>query len=322
MRQRVRPRVQNFLIRRFCAACEVAFLLFRVAPGPAWIPMPRFDHQLRILPVRYRPPACPQHLLQNRATQKPLGVLLVLFLRHPAVDAQPVDRSPQRPRRTERIHRMRRVHHNILGYRYAHHHENSRCSSPQYPCRHRIGSKTGTRLTTLCLYISRKSQVYKPCAPGTSPPRECQKRRTQPLTRDRESVLEDGWSHGIRTHVQTGAHPVHGVNASTPPGQCPLQRTLSETRLDNRNRPLFPIALRVQNVAALPWRARSGDRCFRCKIDAASRFLSVNDRSPGRSNVPRASRSDVQPAVRANQSPVSHAYGAAVFSRNASIAFR
>src|SRR5947209_19939674 len=51
MRKRRCPGMADHLARRFGIADKVALLMLRIAPGPAWVPVPGLDHELGVLAV-------------------------------------------------------------------------------------------------------------------------------------------------------------------------------------------------------------------------------------------------------------------------------
>ena len=121
MGKRVSPGVEDLVVGGLRGAREITLLFGRIAPCAVRVPVPRFDHQFRVLAIGHGPPSRAQKLLEDRAGQQPLGILLVRLPGVPAVYAQPVNGSTECPRGTEGIHRVGRrgVHHNILCARRA-----------------------------------------------------------------------------------------------------------------------------------------------------------------------------------------------------------
>ncbi len=101
-------------LAQLSAAGKITFLLGRVAPGTALVPMPRLDHQFRVLAIGDGLPSRAQHFLEHRISQQPFGILLVRLFG--VSTAQPIDSAAKRPHWTERIHSVgwRGIHHDIL----------------------------------------------------------------------------------------------------------------------------------------------------------------------------------------------------------------
>ncbi len=104
MRQRIGPGIVN-RFAKLGTAGEIAFLLFRIAPHPARIPVPGFGVQFGVLAIGDGLPAGVQDLLENGAGQNVIG----------RSGSQAIDTGAERAEGAEGVDRARSVHGNGLG---------------------------------------------------------------------------------------------------------------------------------------------------------------------------------------------------------------
>lgn len=100
----------DHFVGRGGASDEITFLLCRVAPGTARIPVPGLDHELSVLAIGDGLSAGTEDLLQQRIGEQLIG----------SSRSQPVNGRAQRVRRTECVHHMRGSgvdHHFLSGCR-------------------------------------------------------------------------------------------------------------------------------------------------------------------------------------------------------------
>src|SRR5215472_3987648 len=97
MGQRSGPSMTDHFAGRLSIANKISLLSFRIAPPAAGIPVPGFDHELRILAISDGLPAGIENLLEQRVGQE--------FFRR--ARSQPVDSRTQGTNRTESVGHMR-----------------------------------------------------------------------------------------------------------------------------------------------------------------------------------------------------------------------